>query len=512
MYRFGYSPIGDHPQTRLRLTGAVIQIPALVCLVFLLCSLGFSFFSPRRSRPLGPSTPLPRALHNNVALPADRCYTEFPLLYPQLEDQVQAWTDANTKRGLITKSMIDKLESAARTQTNWNWARVIIEDGQVYIRGMYKGPDTRMMAMLTLLDEVVKSDPSLGGTSARRGGYEEEEERLPPIDMILTAGDKDQYPPGIDPGPTWVLTRKLASPEKTWLAPDFGFKGWPEASAPTYPEVLSQQALVEEAYPWEKKSRRAFWRGLPNWYPIRKDLMARTREASHAPNGTSQAWADVFATSFYPGDTGPEFRPLVSLPDHCRQKYLLHAEGNSYSGRSKYLLSCHAVTIAHRLEWTQHFHPALDSNPKSKRQNFVQLPSVSDFGGLEETIKALWSMDDSEIQSQVGEGDYISQAKEIGSVDRSGPRQIADRARDMLRDRYLTPAATACYYRAALRAYASVQDVNSWGADGTGPKLKPGNGLKKDEEPGDVSFEMWMMGMRQAYWPPKDGPYVWKAP
>ena len=44
-----------------------------------------------------------------------------------------------------------------------------------------------------------------------------------------------------------------------------------------------------------------------------------------------ESWADVHKTTFHPGDVG-DFAPLVTLPDHCQHKYLVHTEGNSYSG------------------------------------------------------------------------------------------------------------------------------------------------------------------------------------
>lgn len=40
----------------------------------------------------------------------------------------------------------------------------------------------------------------------------------------------------------------------------------------------------------------------------------------------------------------------------------------------KYLLNCASVIVTHHLHWTQHFHPALDSDPTSPNQNIVVLP------------------------------------------------------------------------------------------------------------------------------------------
>ena len=112
-------------------------------------------------------------------------------------------------------------------------------------------------------------------------------------------------------------------------------------------------AEVEEKYPWSKKfdrmvrseskdmSRRTpltttsinlpmqFWRGFANWYPIRKDLIDRT---SYDFEPSRESWADVHETTFHPGVDIGDYYPLVTLPDHCQHKYLVHTEGNSYSG------------------------------------------------------------------------------------------------------------------------------------------------------------------------------------
>ena len=50
--------------------------------------------------------------------------------------------------------------------------------------------------------------------------------------------------------------------------------------------------------------------------------------------------------------------------DHCSHQFLAHVEGrDAYSGRIKYLLNCRSVVVAHRIEWNQQFHAALDPDP-----------------------------------------------------------------------------------------------------------------------------------------------------
>lgn len=465
--------------------------------------------------------PLPAALRSSHTLSEAQCRAEFPLLYPQLDDLASLWGARG--RGGITHTDVDRLEEAARSQDRWGWARVVVYDGRLYIRSLFRGQDTRLAALLALLNDAVLTDPagvnavfnatSTGGAGGSGAGP------LPAIDMVISSGDKEGFP-GYENGPGWVLTRRLGdgAGKYNWLAPDFGFAGWPEAQAPTYPEVVALQAATEEAYPWEAKADRAFWRGFPNFYPVRKDLMERTRAASHLPPDHPDAWADIFATTFG-GETGPEYRPLVSLQDHCKHKYLVHSEGNSYSGRSKYLLSCHAITIAHKMEWTQHFHPALIPDPSSPAQNFVELPESGTFAGLEEVIRGLWESDN-DPKAAASPGWFAkAMSPPVAALGKLTARQIADNARDTLRDRYLTPAATSCYFRAALRAYASVQESSTWTSGdfrSQGPSPHPGNGvpppppggqgeakhLGETGAVGDVSYDSWRILQMGDRWPP----------
>jgi hypothetical protein len=234
---------------------------------------------------------------------------------------------------------------------------------------------------------------------------------------------------------------------------------------------VESAAKVEEQYPWEKKHNRMvsltiqeefeymltvilrmqFWRGFANGYSPRRDLMDRT---SVKIDASRETWADVHETTFHPEADHGDYYPLVATHDHCQHKYLIHTEGNSYSGwvlkcqgtyskqasillttsplrsllslssRSKYLFSCRSITVAHPLEWTQHFHPALNSNPESPNQNYIELLGPL-FSGLEESAKELQEAESLKWYQQ-------TQLKDIG---KKTPRMVADNAMRTLRDR-----------------------------------------------------------------------------
>jgi hypothetical protein len=327
-----------------------------------------------------------------------------------------------------------------------------------------------------------------------------EDDILPPIDLILSPGDRDT---GFGEA-GWAVTKPSNGRERgTWLLPDFGFVSWPEAGAGYYEDFLDRALEIEKRHPWSQKHSKMFWRGFPNVYPVRNDLMNRV---SLAVDPSRRKWSDIHKTTFHESadDDGQMF-PLVTLPEHCRHKFLIHTEGNSYSGRSKYLFSCRSTTIVHPMEWTQHFHPALNGNPYSPNQNYVQLRGPH-FAGLEEAAVELRKVDAG-----------FSTTKARRFIGHKTPEKVADNAVRTLRDRYLSPAATMCYTRAALRYYAKSLDVDSFGSEGV--SLIPGEGIAPDISKGksmhhlkgDIEVGVWRL-LGAPNWPPAPAPAPALAP
>lgn len=424
------------------------------------------------------------------------CKAEFPLLYPQLQDNVAAW---RAKGGIKYAD----LDEAARTcAQNWGMARVVIRDGQVFLRQVREGGESRISALLHLIHTAVTADPSSFATSSSDNTG---------IELVLSEADKDASPSDA----VWVLSKRLAEPKEkgTWLLPDFGFAGWPEAGIASFDEFLHLAQLQDQLVPWEHKADKVLWRGLANGYPPRMDLLSKTDPKKVQG---AEGWADVKQTSFH--DFGAEFFPLIPMHEHCRHKFLIQTEGNSYSGRGRYLWSCKSVTISHPLEWTQHFHPALISDPLSRQQNFVELPGPL-FDKLGETTMRLQQTagipSTQDLTSEEGKG--------VAALGLNPPQRIAENAVEALRNRYLTPAATACYMRAALKAYASVLKVDTWPTEdnaaawdeggagivphgGPGGGVAPGGGKGKDlvklGVKGDIEYGVWRLS-GSPDWPPQ---------
>lgn len=173
----------------------------------------------------------------------------------------------------------------------------------------------------------------------------------------------------------------------------------------------------------------------------------------------------------------------------------------------------------HKLEWTQYFHPALISQEGHLDQNVIENPREL-FEGLKDLIQSLQKSDREALYSTTPT-EHL-RAMSIGE-------RIASNANRTLTQRYLTPAATACYLRAAIASYNSVLDRSSWKstpasaglgggnhANQEGPRVvlgggvKPGAGAGKFKGPklkelhlkGDIEMTTWQL-LGQPEWPPK---------
>lgn len=101
--------------------------------------------------------------------------------------------------------------------------------------------------------------------------------------------------------------------------------------------------------------------------------------------------------------------------------------GRSYSGSLKYRLLCNSVVIIHKLQWIEHYHFLLVSEGPS--QNFVQVER--DFSDLDEKME------------------YYLRNPEFAE-------RVARNSKKIFRERYLSPAAEACYWRSLIEGYSKV--------------------------------------------------------
>ena len=257
-------------------------------------------------------------------------------------------------------------------------------------------------------------------------------EPLPNTEFVISTDDK------LPPLPIWSLARER-NDDITWLMPDFGFWSWPETKVGSYGEVQRKAQAMEDskdnptgrAWTWAEKNKQLLWRGATMNLELRQHFINKT---------TGKEWADVKAIEWHNSDSMST--DLKSMDEHCQYKFLAHTEGNSYSGRLKYLQNCRSVIVAHEMDWIQHYTPLMVSSGPS--QNFVQVKR--DFSDLEATMQGL--LDNDRHAARIADNNIIT-----------------------FRERYLTPAAEVCYWRYLIRGWAEASfEPRPWTTTANGTK------------------------------------------
>ncbi|KAL4740579.1 glycosyl transferase family 90-domain-containing protein [Aspergillus similis] len=346
----------------------------------------------------------------DVGLSRSQCAASFPGLF---EDVSRAGTYWRTHGGLSP----DELDVVP---INQGMGRARITGGELYVISVRaRGEDHRrkILATLSAMHRALVAD---GNRLAR-----------PEIEFVFSIEDKlvDVTNPE---HPVWALAR-TADEEAAWLMPDFGYWAWDHLHTPIGPyDQVVEQAAEYDNIPWEDKQQQLVWRGKPSFAPkLRRALMDATR---------GQPWADVQAVDWREHDKSN----VLKMEDHCKYMFIAHVEGRSYSASLKYRQACRSVVVVHQLQYIQHHHYLLI--PSGPQQNYVEV--ARDFSDLAERLKPLL---DDPVRAEA----------------------IANNSVRTFRQRYLTPAAEACYWRALWDEYGNIFN-SSQAQSGEGRKRRRG--------------------------------------
>lgn len=234
--------------------------------------------------------------------------------------------------------------------------------------------------------------------------------------------------------------------------PDFGLWAWPDVGMRSYSEL---QTLIADSEPeFVDKKPQLVWRGSVSV----GSADVRTALLSASDN---KSWSDVKALDWH--NETDIHENLLGMEDHCAYMFLAQTEGNTYSGRLKYLLNCQSVLVSHKLRFVEHFHHLMQ--PSGPEQNYVLVKR--DFEDLEAKIEALLALENLQDTAQ-----------------------IAENARKVFRERYLTPAAVSCYWRQMIKGWAEVQgwETEFWKE----VKVEKGGETKTVRKPRGVPFESYV--------------------
>lgn len=331
---------------------------------------------------------------HDYGLDEDRCHAAFPGLFEDI-NRALAYRRSQGK--------VTEIELSGIRLTK-GMTHAMVHNGELYVlRTHYVDHVNREKAIASLaaLHRALTTAPH--------------RQALPNVEFVLNVEDL----PDQRNLPIWSLARR-AQDEAWWLVPDFGFWAWDMPSLGTFGEVLDEAVAREAIEPWDSKQEKLVWRGKITYAPKLRHALV---DAS-----AGKRWSDVgplnWATPDGKGDQSHSFKSAV---DQCNYKYIAHVEGRSYSGALKYRQLCRSVIVMHKLQWIQHYHYLLRAN--GTYQNYVEVER--DWSDLDDAME-----------------DLLAHPEKA--------RRIADNSVAVFRERYLTPAAEACYWRALLKAWKEV--------------------------------------------------------
>ncbi|EAW14845.1 uncharacterized protein ACLA_002560 [Aspergillus clavatus NRRL 1] len=337
---------------------------------------------------------------NNESLDRDQCDAAFPGLYEDVLRGVAYWRS----HGALAMEDLDNIK------LKYGMARALIHRGELYVaaaRSVGEDHRRKIIAVLSSIHRALVADPH----RASRVDFE----------FVFSVEDKVEDVTSAD-HPVWTLAR-TATEEAVWLMPDFGFWAWdnPDNAIGPYDQVVGY--IRQADVPWEEKKRQLVWRGKPSFAPkLRRALMEAAR---------GKPWGDVRQVNWQQDTSN-----AIKMEDHCKYMFIAHVEvlnpmrcvvGRSYSASLKYRQACTSVIVAHKLQYIQHHHYLLVADGPS--QNFVEVER--DFSDLAAKIEPLLQETD------------VAQ-------------RIANNSVKTFRERYLTKAAEACYWRRLFDGYRSV--------------------------------------------------------
>ncbi|EON61572.1 hypothetical protein W97_00787 [Coniosporium apollinis CBS 100218] len=425
--------------TPLRRTGCYLTLLFLLCIVIFIVTLQVLWESSDPSAHTTTTAPRP-ATHlfapnspqssqwsfrhprdaSNHGLSEAQCLAAFPSLYHEIDRAV-------AHRRSVGNITLNDVDPAWRGD---GIVRAMIHHNNLYIleaRGVSDhNHRPRSLATLHAIHRAIVAS----------------QEPLPDIEFTFTVHDyvelgEEEGKPGHT---TWAYAR-LEKQETLWLMPDFNMWSWPDVGIRSYGEF--QDLVLEDdegAAEFVDKIPKLVWRGAVH------GLAAEDVRGSLIEHAQGREWSDVQALDW--GNKTDIDAKLLSMQQHCGYQYLAQTEGNTYSGRLKFLLNCGSVVVAHKMNFVEHFHHLLDAS-RGEGQNIVRFRD-RDFKELEETIEY-----------------YLARPLEA--------QRIAENSARLFRERYLTSAAEACYWRVLFRGWAQVQgfEVEFYRPEEHGRKRKP---------------------------------------
>ena len=328
----------------------------------------------------------------NLGLSEEQCNVAFPKQY----------TDINNNVGVLTNKPIKPSDLDAQDHNDMR-VRAMIYNGELYLISTSGGFwwSHNGVSTSSAIHRALSAYP--------------DRKSLPNIEFMILLYDI----PG-DHSTVWSYT-KTAHPtefKNQWLMPDCGHWAWADARISSYNHIRNEMRRVEDQVAFEDKIPQLLWRGNVGTAPeLRIPFVKSTQDKD---------WANVGAFLWENVDKDLS-TPYIPLWDHCRYQMLMDIAGRAWSGKGKYIQNCESVYMTHQSLWLKPTTWAMTADGPD--QNFVQ-------------VRADWSDVEGKVEELLN--------------NTSLAKRIAKNSVETFRDRYLTPAAEACYWRALIRGYGRV--------------------------------------------------------
>ena len=131
------------------------------------------------------------------------------------------------------------------------------------------------------------------------------------------------------------------------LIPCFSFWSWSEAGITRWNKKMMSIKRAGDRKTFAKKQSKLFWRGARTGR--RTEFISITHKHQQIMDGSFMDWQGVGLLRL------TRHKQYRTLEQHCDYKYLLHLEGNTFSGTLKYLLLCGSPVIFAKIDGREEF-------------------------------------------------------------------------------------------------------------------------------------------------------------
>ncbi|EER87863.2 protein O-glucosyltransferase 1 [Sorghum bicolor] len=269
--------------------------------------------SPHPHPPKCPGTPALPPPSTPPPLPGDDPAPSCPDYFRYIHDDLRPWRGAG-----ITREAVERARPHA-------YFRLVVVGGRAYVETYRRAYQTRDVFTQWGVLQLLRRYPG----------------RVPDLDIMFACDDPGQvraadFPTTpSDAPPVFRYCKDALTLDIVF--PDWSFWGWPEVGIRPWPQLLEEVRQENERVRWPVRQPYAFWKGNPEGYRIRHELMR-----CNASNG--QEWnARLFTQNWhYAIQNG--FKDS-RIPKQCIYRYKVYVEGNAWSVSEKYILACDSPVL-----------------------------------------------------------------------------------------------------------------------------------------------------------------------